>query len=241
MAITEIAARRAAPADLDAVAELIAATFPVPLASSLIPEAHRRKDILTSYVWQRLSRAAPHGHIHVLDTGPRITTVAVWLPRIDVSPPTDEGLLEPAGGPHYGTLFPTLERLLEARRPAQPHHYLVYLAVHPDREHFRRELTDVLLRHHHTYLDQLGMPAYLEANSRPARDLCRQHGYRRRPTAKLAGLSLRTSLPGVRFWPLWRPPHAGAEPAARTSRATSRPRNSLSLHNDPAPRKTHHR
>jgi ribosomal protein S18 acetylase RimI-like enzyme len=70
-----------------------------------------------------------------------------------------------------------------ARWVHQPHHYLAFLAVHPDAQN--RGIGSALLDRHHARLDRAGLPAYLEANDPRNRDLYLRHGYRVRSVIDL--------------------------------------------------------
>ncbi|HEX5493068.1 MAG TPA: GNAT family N-acetyltransferase [Mycobacteriales bacterium] len=90
--------------------------------------------------------------------------------------------------------------MFEAHHPSEPHHYLAFLAVRPERQ--GAGLGSALLRHHHARLDRTGVAAYLEASSPRSRELYLRHGYRPRGEPF-------TVPDGTPFWPMWRTPSAG--------------------------------
>jgi predicted N-acetyltransferase YhbS len=59
--------------------------------------------------------------------------------------------------------------------PTDPHHYLAFLAVRPDKQNLG--IGSALLAKHHARIDAAGIPAYLEANDARNRDLYLRHGY----------------------------------------------------------------
>jgi predicted N-acetyltransferase YhbS len=175
--------RHATTADAAQVAELIATAFAqLKVVNYLVPDRRERHRILE------------HGDVHLVDDG---HAAAVWFPRTAPLPAPrdyDSRLAECTG--EWVERFRVLDALFEQHHPAEPHHYLAFLAVHPD--HQDQGLGSALLRHHHGRLG--GVPAYLEASSTGSRDLYTRHGYQVRE---------RFALPdGTLFWPMWRPADA---------------------------------
>ncbi|MEU8106107.1 GNAT family N-acetyltransferase [Nonomuraea muscovyensis] len=186
------AVRRAGAGDAALVAELIATAFaPLDAVGYLVPDPAHRHEIMTADFRIMVDHAAEHGEIHVIDDGP---AAAVWFPRTTPlpEPPAYDRRLAEATGP-WADRFRALDALFDKHHPAEPHHHLAFLAVHPDRQ--GRGLGSALLRHHHARL--AGLPAYLEASSRRSRDLYLRHGYRPREPFALPD--------GSTFWPMWRP------------------------------------
>jgi GNAT superfamily N-acetyltransferase len=89
-----------------------------------------------------------------------------------------------------------LDAALDAHHPMDPHHYLAFLAVHPDEQ--GHGIGSALLDRHHARLDRAGIPAYLEANDPRNRDLYLRHGYVCRSEIRLPD--------GPPLWPMWRAP-----------------------------------
>ncbi|HEX4813997.1 MAG TPA: GNAT family N-acetyltransferase [Nonomuraea sp.] len=187
--------RTAAPEDAAAVAELIATAFAqLKVAAYLVPERRERHKIMTANVQIFVEHAVEHGEVHLVEDG---TAAAVWFPRTAPLPEPrdyDRRLVQATGS--WVDRFRALDALFEAHHPAEPHHHLAFLAVHPD--HQNQGLGSALLRHHHDRTG--GAAAYLEASSAGSRDLYARHGYRAREPFALPD--------GTLFWPMWRPGRA---------------------------------
>lgn len=187
---------QADPSEARMLAELIASAFqPLPPVRWLVPEPADQRRVLAGNFQIFVEHAFAHGLVQVVADR---SGVAIWFPVGDEPPPPPAGYderLDAACAP-WADRFRTLDALFEANHPAKPHHHLAFLAVAPDRQ--GKGLGSALLRHHLSWLDEQGMPAYLEASSERNRDLYQRHGYR-------AGEPFR--LPdGTPFWPMWRDP-----------------------------------
>jgi GNAT superfamily N-acetyltransferase len=186
------AIRRATAEDAGQVAELIAtATAGLKAPAYLVPDRRERHKIMIADVLILVDHAVQHGEIDLIDDGP---AAAVWF--LDTAPRPDpedyaRRLAEATG--EWAERFRERDALFAANRPADPCHYLAFLAVHPNRQN--EGLGTALLRHHHARLG--GMPAYLEANDPRNRDLYARHGYEERASFTLPD--------GTMFWPMWRP------------------------------------
>ncbi|MEW9549857.1 GNAT family N-acetyltransferase [Nonomuraea sp. NPDC050783] len=184
--------RPASAADVTRVAELIATAFAgLKVVTYLVPDRRERHRVLTAAYHLLVEHALEHGEIHLAEDG---RAVAVWLPHAVPPPPIrdyDRRLAEATG--EWLERFQALDALFARHRPAEPHHYLAFLAVHPDRQD--QGLGSALLRHQHGRLD--GGAAYLEASSTGSRDLYARHGYRVREPFALPD--------GTMYWPMWRP------------------------------------
>jgi ribosomal protein S18 acetylase RimI-like enzyme len=167
---------RAAPADLDALSQLIAGSF-CDLAPSLWLVADRatRRKIFPGYFRIYVQ--------HALEAGVAYTTTdraaaALWIPvgQDAPAPPAGYGRrLAAATGP-WASRFQAFDVALEARHPAGfPHHHLALLAVRPSRQ--GQGIGTALLRLHHQILDRDGVAAYLEASGLRTRALYLRHGY----------------------------------------------------------------
>ncbi|MFI6595308.1 GNAT family N-acetyltransferase [Nonomuraea sp. NPDC050536] len=184
--------RRAEPGEAQSVAELVATAFlPMRATAYLVPEPERRHRIITADFRILVEHALEHGQVDVVDEGP---AAAVWFPVTGPVPePADyEARLAAATGDCLER-FQLLDKLFEANHPAEPHHHLAFLAVHPDRQ--GRGIGSALLEHHHAALG--GTAAYLEASHPKSRDLYARHGYQAREPFALPD--------GTLFWPMWRP------------------------------------
>lgn len=189
--------------DIDRIAGLIARAFhPLAVARWLVPDELERIRLFPDYFAMLIEHAVRHGLIHT--TADR-DAVAIWLPHTDGPPaaiPDYDQRLTAASGA-WRERFLAFDTLLEQHHPSRPHHYLAFLAVRPDRQ--GRGLGTMLLNHHHTHLDQNGLPAYLEASSRTSRALYLRQGYQPH------GHPL--TLPnGPLLWPLLREPGNRPDP-----------------------------
>ncbi|MCK2213846.1 GNAT family N-acetyltransferase [Actinomadura sp. ATCC 31491] len=183
--------RAASAADAPEVAELIATAFAgLKHVTYLVPDRRERHRVLAASFLILVEHALEHGEIHLAEEG---RAVAVWIPHTAPPPALagyDRRLAEAAG--EWLERFRTLDALFARNRPAEPHHYLAVMAVHPDRQN--QGLGSALLRHQHGRLG--GGAAYLEASSAGSRDLYARHGYRAREPFALPD--------GTLFWPMWR-------------------------------------
>ncbi|SCG60442.1 GNAT family N-acetyltransferase [Micromonospora humi] len=78
--------------------------------------------------------------------------------------------------------FETLDRLLTAGRPTEPHYHLAFLAVAPTAQ--RRGLGTAMLAHHRTRLDRIDLPSWTDTTT-AAHTLYTRHGYTPRPAITL--------------------------------------------------------
>ncbi|WP_344888864.1 GNAT family N-acetyltransferase [Nonomuraea antimicrobica] len=186
------AVRLATAADTEQVAELIATAFAgLRAVSYLVPERRARHRVMAATFRIQVEHAIEHGEVHLMDEG---QAVAVWFPHMAPVPPPpgyDRRMAEATG--EWADRFRVLDELFEEHHPTEPHHYLAFLAVHPDRQN--QGLGTALLRYQHARVG--GLPAYLEASDPRNRDLYARHGYRLREPFALPDGSL--------FWPMWRP------------------------------------
>ncbi|MGP4098138.1 GNAT family N-acetyltransferase [Nonomuraea sp. KM90] len=185
------AVRAATAADAGRAAELVATAFAGlrPMAY-LVPDRRSRHRIMTADFRIFVDHALEHGEVHLIDDA----AVAVWFPHTSPLPGPldyDRRLAEATG--EWVERFRVLDDLFEKNHPSSPHHYLAFLAVHPDRQN--QGLGTALLRYHHARLG--GLPAYLEASDPRNRDLYARHGYEAREPFALPD--------GALFWPMWRP------------------------------------
>lgn len=189
------AIRPATAGDAVAVTDLIAHAFS-PLAASayLVPDPAERQQVLAGQFIIMVEHALTVGQVDVIGSSTPLAA-AIWFDHTaPVPPPPDyDSRLKAATG-EWHSRFLHLDEILERNHPTDPHHFLLFLAVHPD--HQNQGLGSALLDHHHaTALD--GHPAYLDAASPASRDLYARHGYESRPPYDIAE--------GARFWPMWRP------------------------------------
>ncbi|WP_326559629.1 GNAT family N-acetyltransferase [Micromonospora sp. NBC_01796] len=186
---------RAEPAEARALAELIAEAFhPLAATAWLVPDPAVRPKILTDDFHILVEYAIEWG---LVETTEDRRAVAVWLPAVGdpLPPPADYDNRLAAACGELTDRFRLLDDLFEANHPHDPHHHLAFLAVAPDRQ--RQGIGSALLRHRHAWLDEQGLPAYLDASSTDSRDLYARHGYKVAEPFRLPD--------GTPFWPMWRP------------------------------------
>ncbi|MGW0505947.1 GNAT family N-acetyltransferase [Micromonospora sp. NPDC003241] len=187
--------RAAAKADAGPLIAVLAEAFHHgPLADWLIPDPDERRTVYYRYFRDAFYHGLEHGQVH---TTADQTAVAIWYARpepVTADPGQRREALERIAGA-YAPTFALLEETFEAVHPDTPHHYLAYLAVDPTRQN--RGIGAVLLADHHRRLDQLGLPAYLEASNMRNRRLYLRHGY-------TAGQTIVLPMEGPTIWRMWR-------------------------------------
>ncbi|XVU23821.1 GNAT family N-acetyltransferase [Actinoplanes sp. CA-054009] len=199
-AIQELVIRDVAPVDVEEITGLVAAAmWDGPVARWLHPDAEVRRRDSPRYFEIFVEHAVRYGEVYATsdyDTG-RVSGVALWFPLTAIIPPPldYEQRMKEVTGPAYDRSC-ELDAAIEARHPTDPHHYLAFLAVHPENQ--GRGIGSALLDRHHARLDEAGIPAYLEANDPRNRDLYLRHGYRIRSVIELPG--------GPPLWSMWRLP-----------------------------------
>jgi GNAT superfamily N-acetyltransferase len=199
-AIQELVIRDVAPVDTGEITDLVAtAMSDGPVARWLHPDPEVRRREGPQYIGIFVEHAVRYGEVYATadaDTG-RLSGAALWFPLTSMIPPPidyDRRLKEVAGSAFDRAR--ELDAAMDAHHPLEPHHYLAFLAVRPDRQN--RGIGSALLDRHHARLDRAGLPAYLEANDPRNRDLYLRHGYVCRPTIQLPD--------GPPLWPMWRVP-----------------------------------
>jgi len=199
-AIQELVIRDVAPVDTAEITDLVASAMgDGKVARWLNPDPVGRRRDSPGYFAIFVEHAVRFGEVYATadaQTG-RLSGVALWFPFTSLIPsPADyDTRLKEATGPAYDRAC-ELDAALEARHPLDAHHYLAFLAVHPD--HQGHGVGSALLDRHHARLDRAVIPAYLEANDPRNRDLYSRHGYR-----CTAEISLND---GPTIWPMWRAP-----------------------------------
>lgn len=187
--------RLATSDDADPLISVLADAFGVGcVADWLVPAPGDRHRIYRAYFDDALTHGLTHGTVYVTDD---LAGVAIWYPYLEPQPVPRrrQAVLQRIAGP-YAPRFLRLEQAFASRHPTLPHHYLAYVAVAAAQQ--GKEAGTALLRVHHQQLDQLRMPAYLEATNPRAQRLYRRLGY-----------ADRTPLPlpdGPTIQPMWRTP-----------------------------------
>jgi ribosomal protein S18 acetylase RimI-like enzyme len=216
--------RRGTPEETGRLAAVLAAAFhDDPVWRWLLPDDRtRRRRLFRFFAIELRSAAFPHGDVHT--THDHAGAVLAIRP--------DEWRM-PAGamlrwGPAYTRAFgPRLPHafamltLLERHHPPEPHVYIAYAGVAPDRQ--GQGLGTALLRPALDQADAAGLPAYLEASSPDNARLYERLGFEGTQEIRLG------SSPPLRL--MWREPvnaggsttgSASARPTAGTPAATSR-------------------
>jgi GNAT superfamily N-acetyltransferase len=165
----------ARPGDTGHLSQLIAGAFsPLNVSEWLIPDQDARREIFPRYFRMQVERAFADG---LVQTTPDRAAVAVWLPGSGpAAPPVGyHKWLAEITGP-WVNRFHVFDAELDAHHPiGAEHHHLAILAVAPARQ--SQGLGTALLNAHHAALDQLGVPAYLEASSERTRSIYLRQGY----------------------------------------------------------------
>jgi GNAT superfamily N-acetyltransferase len=184
--------------ELGAVTAVLAEAFlDGDLAGWLVPDRERRRAVYADYflIWAEFFLM--HGQV---DTTEDLDAAALWWPvgnKLVMDIPDYDERLAKTTGEALGR-FVALDLTMDLHHPMnKPHHYLAFLAVHPDRQ--GAGLGRALLAHHLALLDDENVPAYLEATGPRNRALYVRHGYK---------LLMPVTIPdGPDLYPMWRPPH----------------------------------
>jgi GNAT superfamily N-acetyltransferase len=200
-AIQDLVVRDVHPVDTTEITGLLAeAMGDGRVAKWLMPDPTVRRDSGRAYFEIFAEHAIRYGEVYtsVDEATGELLGVALWFPLTAIIPePVDyDQRLRDAAGTAFDRAW-ELDAALAANHPNDPHHYLAFLAVHPDRQ--SRGIGTSLLDRHHARLDAAGLPAYLEANDPRNRDLYLRHGYRVRT-------EIRLPENGPTIWPMWRDP-----------------------------------
>ncbi|WP_213450370.1 GNAT family N-acetyltransferase [Rhizomonospora bruguierae] len=200
-AIQDLVIRDITPPDTTDITGLLAeAMGEGPVARWLMPDARVRRESAPAYFEIFAEHAVRYGEVYtsVAAAGGELSGVALWFPMTaPVPPPQDyDARLKDAAGAAFDRAR-ELDAALETHHPMVAHHYLAFLAVHPDRQ--CHGIGSALLNRHHDRLDAAGLPAYLEANDPRNRELYLRHGYRDRGVIRLPD-------GGPEIWPMWREP-----------------------------------
>ncbi|MBF5034051.1 MULTISPECIES: GNAT family N-acetyltransferase [unclassified Micromonospora] len=190
--------RRASAADAAVVTAILAEAFMRdPVSGWVFPDDGHRASVHRAFFGPFVALALRTGEVYVAGDGLGAT---LWLPTGEGHDAEDGGEfdgLEAAIGAEAMKRFGTLDEMMSARHPAEPHWYLPFIGVHPD--HHGKGVGSALLRHRLAELDQAGTAAYLEASSPRNAALYERLGFRRRPVT--------LDLPeGPSLYPMWRDP-----------------------------------
>jgi len=199
-AIQDLVVRDVAPVDSGEITRLLAGAMrDGPVARWLTPDATLRRENAPAYFEIFVEYAIQFGEVYATadEVTGDLTGVALWFPFTSmIPPPVDyDHRLKEATGSAYDRAC-ELDVALMTNHPMEPHHYLAFVAVRPDRQ--SHGIGSALLDRHHTRLDMAGLPAYLEANHPRNRDLYLRHGYVVQHVIQLPD--------GPPLWAMWRAP-----------------------------------
>jgi len=181
--------------DIPAIVDLVVGPFAESAVGAwLVPEGHRRRDVLAAVIRVWTEHALLFGEAHLLKDR---SAAAVWMHRYGpVSPPNGYGERLAVACGDYLERFLHLDDVLHAHRPTDPHNHLAFFSVAPVPHRDRRAAT--LLATSNARMGQALLPTYAEATTTAERDLYARHGYV--PDAPF-------SLPdGTTTYPMWRVP-----------------------------------
>ncbi len=159
---------------IEALAGLIAEAFEdLPPAKWIVPDDRVRRRMLAGHFEILVDHAHKYGTVHVAGEG---DAVAVWFdntgPEVEIES-YDERLAAATG--EWYPRFQRFDEQLATHHPHEPHYHLALLATRPHRQ--SQGLGAVLMDRQHEWLDDQGIPAYLEAAGPRSRDLYLRHGY----------------------------------------------------------------
>jgi GNAT superfamily N-acetyltransferase len=198
--------RRAEQADLGHLAVLLASGFADdPVISHLVPaDAESRSERLRRFFDLALQRSQPLGGVWTSTDG---TGAAVWFPPSHWRAPLARTV---ADVPQYARIFGRrlrragrLQARLNRHHPQEPHWYLLYLAVLPERR--GHGVGSELLQPMLDLCDGQGVGAYLEATSAANRQLYVRHGFADQ------GPPVAAPGHGPPLHSMWRQPRSSAE------------------------------
>ncbi|HEU4421541.1 MAG TPA: GNAT family N-acetyltransferase, partial [Pilimelia sp.] len=214
--IQDLVIRDLAPVNTADISALLAGTIGQgQVARWITPDPVVRWESGPAYFDIFVDHAVQHGEIYAAadPTSGHLVGVALWFPLTSLIPPPREydRRVKDACGPAFDRIR-ELDAALEAHHPTEPHHYLAFLAVRPDRQ--GRGIGSTLLARHHARIDAAGIPAYLEANDLRNRELYLRHGYVNHSVIRLPD--------GPPIWPMWRPPAASRRNGLAMATAAAR-------------------
>ncbi|WIM97501.1 GNAT family N-acetyltransferase [Actinoplanes oblitus] len=199
-AIQELVIRHVSPFDTEEITDLVAAAMgDGPVARWLQPDPVLRRRTAPGYFEIFVDYALQYGEVYSTADAEdgRMCGVALWFPLTSlIPPPADYDRRIKEATETASDRVHVLDAAIEAHHPVEPHHYLAFLAVRPDRQN--EGIGSALLDRHHARLDRAGLPAYLEANDPRNRDLYLRHGYQVRSVIQLPA--------GPLLWGMWRAP-----------------------------------
>lgn len=159
------------------VAGLLATSFfALPQAEWLVRSETERFSPMRNHFALSIEYALLHGHVDIRSD---MRAVAVWAHAPDgylPDPPPDYAARLKQGTGPYGENFEAFDHTLTAHHPhGVGHHYLICIGVLPDFQ--GHGYGTKLLELHHRHLDQIRMPAFLEAATPRNVTHYQHHGY----------------------------------------------------------------
>lgn len=194
-----IEVRTATAADIDAVSIVLGSAFMKdPISGWIFPDDADRERLHPAFFRPFAEIAVADGEVHIAGD---FAGVALWLP-VDGHGVADEAgdlnaIMESAIGLEHAKRFAVLDELMTINHPSDPHHYLPFIAVHPD--HQGTGVGSTLLTHQLRQLDASGSAAYLEASCLRNAALYARLGFKH--------MAATIDLPnGPSLYPMWRAP-----------------------------------
>ncbi|MFD1049317.1 GNAT family N-acetyltransferase [Kibdelosporangium lantanae] len=192
--------RQATGDDLKDVGVILGAAFQNdPVSTFLFPDPLRRAAVQPAF-FQAFSALAleSDGAIYLTEDGMATT---VWFASTEADEAEDDDTFMA----RFDMLaddeterFATLAGWMAENHPTRgDHRHLQFIGVHPDLQ--RAGVGGTLLRHNLAIVDEMGMPAYLEASSALSPPLYQRHGFEHIGTPFGAD-------PGPKMYPMWREP-----------------------------------
>ena len=185
--------RRAEPADLEEVVEILALAFDEdPTGSWAFPDPEARLEQLRAWWGLHVHSALPHGWVWINGDG---SAASVWIPPgLPELSEEDEArrdpLLRSLVGEHANEVLTLIEHFESNHPPEPPHFHLTLLGTHPD--HRGQGMGMGLLAATLAEIDRLHMPAYLESSNR-----ANDHRYERLGFAGIGEFSAPGGEPSV--------------------------------------------
>ncbi|GIL32053.1 GNAT family N-acetyltransferase [Actinocatenispora comari] len=195
--------RSANPDERDQITHLINIAFhDLDANRHLVPETPQRLAVMGRYFGLYVDHALGHGACTevALDDSGALVGAALWYLSGDPGPADYDTRLGGLVGADRVDRFTAFDAQLHEHTPDEPHDYLGFLAVAPDRQ--GAGIGGRLLREHHRRLDARCRPAYLVASNSNSARLYERHGYTYLPDGQHELV-----LPGGgRMWRMWRRP-----------------------------------
>lgn len=159
--------RRVTEAEAEQVTELFTLAFyDDPTWSWAFPDPEKRVDQYRAWWGLYVHSAVPYGWVWMTDDG---GAASLWIPPgepelSDEDEAKVEPLLREMLGTHAASVLTILDRCDSSHPRRNSHYYLSLLATHPDHRGQGKGMG--LLAANLAWIDELGMPAYLESSNR---------------------------------------------------------------------------